>query len=100
MPQVYGAGNTEARVVLRAESDSWVQIHGANNELVLTRMLRAGDRYRVPDRDDLLMVTGNAGAIEITVDGKAIPPVGPLGAVRRNISLDADRLLALAAERQ
>ncbi|MCZ6523265.1 MAG: DUF4115 domain-containing protein [Alphaproteobacteria bacterium] len=100
VPQVYGAGNTEARVVLRAESDSWVQIHGANNELVLTRMLRAGDRYRVPDRDDLLMVTGNAGAIEITVDGKAIPPVGPLGAVRRNISLDADRLLALAAERQ
>ncbi len=100
VPQAYGVGNTEARVVLRALADAWVQIRGAGNELVLTRMLRAGDSYQVPDRDDLVMMTGNAGAIEITVDGKSIPPVGPMGAVMRDITLDADRLLERVALRE
>lgn len=97
VPRIYGAGNKDFRVVLRAEHDSWVQIQGANNELVLTRMLRAGDTYLVPDRDDLIMMTGNAGGLEIVVDGRAIPRMGPEGAVRRNISLAAERLLELAA---
>lgn len=97
VPRTYGAGNKDFRVVLRAQHDSWVQIQGANNELVLTRMLRAGDTYLVPDRDDLIMMTGNAGGLEIVVDGRAIPRMGPEGAVRRNISLDAERLLEMAA---
>lgn len=97
VPQVYGAANADARVVLRAQMDSWVQIRGRNNELVLTRMLRAGDVYQVPNRSDLIMMTGNAGGLEITVDGEPIPPVGPVGEVRRDISLDAERLLAIAS---
>jgi cytoskeletal protein RodZ len=97
VPRTYGAGNRDSRVVLRAQLDSWVQIQGANNELVLTRMLRAGDTYLVPDRDDLIMMTGNAGGLEIVVDGRPIPRMGPEGAVRRNISLAAERLLELAS---
>ncbi len=96
VPQVYGAGNREARVVVRARMDSWIQIKGADDELVLTRTLRAGDVYRVPNRADLVMVTGNAGGIEITVDDRLVAPIGPVGAVRRDISLDAESLLRLA----
>jgi cytoskeleton protein RodZ len=40
----------------------------------------------------LSMGTGNAGVLEITVDGAKVPTVGPVGAVRRNILLDVDRL--------
>lgn len=97
VPRAFGAANKDARVVLKARADSWVQIQGANSELVLTRMLRAGDTYQVPNRNDLVMITGNAGGIIFVVDGKAFPPMGPDGAVRRNIPLSPEELLARVA---
>ena len=94
VPQVYGAANTDARVVVIAHADSWVQVRGPGDEQLLTRVMRGGDRYLVPNRGDLKMLTGNAGALEIVVDGTRIAPIGEVGAVRRDISLNADRLLA------
>ena len=91
-PRVYGEGNSDSRVVLRATRDSWIQVHGADNVLLLTRILRAGDSYRVPNRNGLTLMTGNAGALEILVDGQPVPPIGPFGAVRRDVSLDPNRL--------
>jgi cytoskeletal protein RodZ len=91
-PQAYGVSNRDARVVLRARAESWVQVQGANNELLLTRMLRAGDSYHAPNRDDLVLMTGNAGAIEIIVDGEALGALGTVGQVRRDIRLNADLL--------
>ncbi len=40
-----------------------------------------------------MMTTGNAGGIEILIDGKAIPRLGPIGEIRTNIALDAESLL-------
>ncbi len=94
VPQVFGAANTDARIVVIATADSWVQIRGPGDALLLTRVMRRGDRYLVPNRRDLTMLTGNAGALEILVDGTPIAPVGEVGAVRRDISLDADKMLA------
>ncbi len=94
VPQVYGSANTDGRIVVIATADSWVQVRGPGGELLLTRVMHGGDRYLVPDRDDLTMLTGNAGALEIVVDGTAIAPIGEVGAVRRDISLNADRMLA------
>lgn len=96
-PRVYGAENEAARVVLRARLDSWVQVHAADESLILTRVLQPGDSYRVPDLAGLTLVTGNAGGLQIEVDGAAIPPLGPVGAVRRDIALDPERLLKGAA---
>ena len=64
------------------------------NELLVTRLLRAGDSYVVPGRSGLKLSTGNAGALEILVDGVAVPSIGGEGTVRRNVVLDADRLMA------
>ena len=94
VPKVYGRTNLDARVVITAVDDSWVQVMGPDNELLLTRILRAGDSYRVPDRPGLLMVTGNAGGLEVRVDDSVAPSLGPLGVVMRNIALDPDRLLS------
>lgn len=91
-PRIYGQGNTDARVVVRARIESWVQIEGSNNELLLTRVLNPGDMFLVPNRGDLRLVTGNAGGIEILVDGELLPPLGPEGTVRRNIRLTPDAL--------
>lgn len=80
-----------SRIMLRANADSWIQIRGANHSVVFTGVLKAGDTYRVPDRPGLTMRAGNAGGLEIMVDGKAAPALGPMGAVR-NVSLDPQTL--------
>ena len=97
VPQVFGSANRNARVVVRAKADAWVQVQGANNELLLTRILRAGDTYMAPDRSDLTLMTGNAGALEAIVDGALVGALGPEGQVRRDISLDAEKLLGAAS---
>ena len=90
--RAYGRANRDARIVLTATSDSWVQVRDGDQSVLLTRMLRTGDSYRVPNRADLFLLTGNAGALEIAVDGQIVPPIGPMGAVRRDMRLDADSL--------
>lgn len=81
-----------SRITISARADAWLQIQGPGNELVVSRILRSGETVAVPDRPGLQMVTGNAGGLEITVDGQLIAPVGPIGVVRRNIVLDANAL--------
>ena len=66
---------------------------GLPDGLLVTRLLRAGDTYVVPDQPGLTLLTGNAGALEILVDGEAVEPIGEEGAVRRNVVLDAEKLL-------
>lgn len=81
-----------SRIVVRAKSNSWIQVRDdVDNQLLLTRLLRAGDTYPVPNRPGLMLLTGNAGALEIQVDGEAVPGIGG-GAVRRAVALDVERL--------
>ena len=77
------------RIVLRATKDSWVEIFGANDEVVLQRILRAGESFAVPDQPGLTMNTGNAGGVVIELDGKARPALGSVGVVKRGVKLDA-----------
>jgi cytoskeleton protein RodZ len=87
------AVSSGSRVVVRAKSDSWIQVRdGVARRLLVTRLLRAGDSYRVPDQPGLTLLTGNAGALEILVDGEPVNSIGEVGAVRRNVALDAERL--------
>ncbi len=91
--RVYGSASGTSRVEVRAKTDSWIQVRDSESQrLLLTRLLRAGDSYLVPDRGGLTLLTGNAGALEIYVDGEPVAPIGPIGAVRRNVSLEAKRL--------
>jgi cytoskeleton protein RodZ len=94
-PKVYGVENTGARIVIHAAADSWVEVRDSTtDELLLTRVLFKGDKYQVPDRGGLTLLTGNAGGLRIVVDGTDVPAIGPLGAVRRNVALEPSALLA------
>jgi len=91
--RVYGSENENSRILVKARKNSWIQVRDNNaNRLVMTRLLRAGDSYRVPDQTGLVLLTGNAGALEILVDGQAVPDLGEAGKVRRNVTLDPDLL--------
>lgn len=93
-PVVYGDGNIGSRITVRATGDSWVQVRAADETLLMTRILRPGDSYLVPNQPGLRLMTGNAGVLEIIVDGQPAPALGPLGGVRRNVLLEPDRLKA------
>ncbi len=85
-----GAG----RILLRAREENWVQVRDGANAPVMTRILKPGDVLKVPDRNGLTLMTGNAGGLDILVDGEAVPSLGAIGQVRRNVALDADKLKA------
>lgn len=92
--RVFGGQNTDARVIVRSRGESWVQIRDRDNSTVFTRLLSAGDSFLVPNRTGLTLWTGNAGVLDVSVDGAPVPALGAPGAVKKNVSLDADRLLA------
>ena len=95
--RVYGARNAAARIILRAQENTWVQVRDGEESVVLTQMLQAGDRYLVPNRDGLRLMTGNAGALDISVDGDLVPAIGERGESRRDVRLDPNLLKAGAA---
>jgi cytoskeletal protein RodZ len=82
----------EKGIVLEARLDSWIQILDGKGQTVVDRILRAGERYVVPAGTGLVLTTGNAGGLDMFVDGQRTPPLGDVGAVRRKISLDSGQL--------
>jgi cytoskeletal protein RodZ len=94
VPREFGMANAGSIIRLRAQLESWIQVTGADNELLVTRILRPGDIYHVPDRPNLVLMTGNAGGIEILVGDQVAPALGAVGAIQRRVALDPEKLLA------
>ncbi len=71
-----------------------MQVRDREGKLLLTRVLRVGDSYRVPNDTGAVMRTGNAGGLDIQVDGESVPGIGLKGVIRHEVALDAERLKA------
>ena len=92
-PRHYGE-TSGARIVLKATGDSWVQVRDRAGTIIFSRILRPGESYSVSNQPGQLLATGSAGVLDIMVDGRKAPPIGRPGFTRRDVALDADRLLA------
>ena len=79
------------RVILRFKADSYIQVRERQGAVLLNRVMRSGETWPVP-QGTLLLTTGNAGGTELVVEGVASPALGPPGAVRRDLPLDADAI--------
>ncbi|WP_148207340.1 helix-turn-helix domain-containing protein [Paramagnetospirillum magneticum] len=91
--KVYGTEYADSRVVLKATGDDcWIQVREVDGSLLMSRLLRRGDSFRVPNRSGLSLMVGNAGSLEVNVDGRKVPALGAPGQVRRDIRLDPDKL--------
>jgi cytoskeleton protein RodZ len=84
------ANPDDGRILLRAHADSWVQVHDKQGQILLNRVLRPGETWQVPARQPLMLTTGNAGGVDLVVDGVVAPSLGGAGVVRRDMPLDAD----------
>jgi cytoskeleton protein RodZ len=90
-----GAADADgARIMLRFTGDTWVQVKERGGQALVTKVMKAGDTFPVPTRANLVLTTGNAGRVEILVDGTLLSPIGGAGAVRKDVPLDPDQLKA------
>jgi len=91
--KIYGSKNEDSKILVKARKNSWIQVRDNKaNKLLLTQLLKTGDSYQVPNRPGLVLLTGNAGALEILVDGNPVPDLAPPGTILKNITLDPDKL--------
>lgn len=86
------AQKPESRIVIKAEGSSWVEIRNADGKALISRILKPGDSYLVPNEEGLKLDTGNIGVLDFSVDGTAIPKLGEKGDVRRKVALDPENL--------
>jgi len=82
------------KITIKALNDCWIQVRATDQSIVFSRVLKSGEVYTVPQRGGLSLRTGNAGALEIAIDGKTAPSIGGIGALRRDVLLDPAELAA------
>ncbi|MGE3293636.1 MAG: RodZ domain-containing protein [Geminicoccaceae bacterium] len=82
------------RVILVGRSPGWVRLTDATGDFVRSWTVAPGDWIPVPPHRGLALSTGDAGSVEILVDGRSIGTAGPDAAVVRSLPLDPDVLLA------
>jgi cytoskeleton protein RodZ len=88
------APTAASKVSIRALADCWIQVRAPDQSIVFSRILKSGEVFTVPSRPGLSLRTGNAGALEIAVDGKPAPSIGSVGTLRRDVQLDPAELAA------
>ncbi|MFX4294619.1 helix-turn-helix domain-containing protein [Streptomyces bohaiensis] len=80
---VAGAPADKVTMKVVASGASWVMVTDANGRQLFQGTLQDGDSETFTDDDQLDLVTGNAGAIELYVNGKHLEDIGDPGAVQR-----------------
>lgn len=90
----FGTENAEnASVVLQAIQESWVKVEDARGNTIFSRVLVPGDVYYVPGGDGYTAVFGNAGGVDVWVNGVLAPKQGAEHARVADISLNPDDLM-------
>ena len=78
------------RLLLRAQGDAWLQVRDRSGQVLLRKVLKAGETWPVPAKPGLLLNTGNAGNTELVLDGNQTIALSGAGISRRDLPLDVD----------
>ena len=94
----FGTENREtANVILQAIQESWVKIEDGRGNTVFSRVLVPGDVYYVPAGDRYKGTFGNAGGVDVWVNGKQAPAVGADHTRANGVSLAPGSLMKKGA---
>jgi hypothetical protein len=78
------------KMVLEFQQDSWTEVY-ADGRSIFSGLIKKGTRREFQAREGFRLTLGNAGGVRVTVDGRALEPLGQAGQVVRNLPLPADR---------
>jgi len=84
---------------IRAAQNSWVEIRNAQGRALFSRILKQDEELTVPTQPGLTLSTGNAGSLDITIDGQSVPKLGAVGDVRRNVPMNPDVFKGMTPDR-
>mgnify|MGYP001370137760 FL=1 len=73
--------NPNTELVLKAIGNSWVEIEDLNGNVLMTRLMRPGETYIVPNIKGLTFNTGNAGALSLSRGDILLPSLGDVGEI-------------------
>ena len=68
-------------MVLKSTGNSWVEIEDLDGNSYLTRLMRAGETFVVPNKKGLTLSTGNAGVLSLTFGSIHVSRLGSVGEV-------------------
>ena len=83
----------KAKVIMQAIEDSYVGVEDSKGHVVFGRSLVAGDVYYVPSGTGYKAKFGNAGGVDIWVEGKLAPKVGANKTSKKDVSLNVESLM-------
>ncbi|MFE3885931.1 helix-turn-helix domain-containing protein [Streptomyces lydicus] len=80
------AGLPKDKVTIKVtarDGQSWVSAKDANGKLLEDGLLKKGESKTITDKERIDLVLGNAGAVQLYVNGKEVKKVGDKGTVER-----------------
>lgn len=95
----FGTDNRDdARIILQAnkktgEAGTWVEVKDVRGRTELSRVLMPGDVYYVPNSGEYKATIGNAGGIDVWVDRKLAPQIGPEYTKKSGVLLTPESLM-------
>lgn len=82
-------------VALTAIEPVWVRVYDARDKVLFEKEMAKGERYVVPaDADNPQIRTGRAELIAVTMNGSALPTLGPPERTVKNVGISAAALSA------
>ena len=81
MSAIANERDRSTEMVLKATGNSWVEIENLNGNTLMTRLMRAGETYVVPNKSGLTFNTGNAGALSLSHGDILVPALGKVGEI-------------------
>ncbi len=88
--RVAQGGHGESTLSLSFKEDCWAEIL-VDGHLVVKGLFRKGTKREVSGGRTFTLTLGNAGVVEVAVDGRAIEPLGEPGKVVRNFVIEGAR---------
>ena len=88
-----------ASVVLQANAETWLKVEDNMGQTLFSRVMMPGDVYYAPAGGAAAKATvGNAGGLDVYVNGQAAPKLGAKNTRKSGIVLTPDALMAPAAD--
>lgn len=68
------APKASGRLKVTAKEASWVEVRAGDDpeNILFSRVLKAGESFTAPDKENLLLSTGNAEGVKVFWDGKSV----------------------------